>query len=370
MQPKIITPQDGGHYFFGYYDLQPFDSTGRYHLCHKAPFENRIPAENDICELGMIDLQTNRFIPYAETTAWNFQQGALLRWYRDDQHILFNTREGCCILDICTGEKKILPRAIADVSKDGNWGLCINFARIFDFRPGYGYAGMKDPYFDEKAPSDDGVFLMNMETGEARLIADYPTLREVKYQPPYSDCKLLINHINFNPSGTHYVMLFRNFYEPGSRWATQLLAGDLQGNLRCLGEFGVYSHYAWKNDRELLIFCKQDGKKGLYLFDIHTGDCRLLDAPHPEQDIHCLYSPCGRYVSGDGYPEADDCRALHLIDTQKKTDTVLCRSLAWQYTKDQVEFRTDLHARFDPTGKRISYDSNHIGSRCICLLEL
>ena len=62
---KVITPSDGGHYFFGYYDLQPFDSTGRYHLCHKVGFEGRIPEADEVCELGVIDLKTNEFIKYA-----------------------------------------------------------------------------------------------------------------------------------------------------------------------------------------------------------------------------------------------------------------------------------------------------------------
>ncbi|MBQ8894808.1 MAG: endonuclease/exonuclease/phosphatase family protein [Clostridia bacterium] len=366
---KIITPPDG-HYFFGYYDLQPFDSTGRYHLCHKAPFEDHIPEKDDICEIGAIDLETNTFIKYAETTSWNFQQGALLRWYRDDDHILFNTAEGCCILNIKTGEKRLLPLPIADVSRDGKWGISVNFQRIFDFRPGYGYAGKKDPHFNENAPETDGVFLMDMETGDYRLIASYPQLRDTRYEPPLSDCKLLVNHINFNPAGTHFVMLFRNFGE-GKKWATQLISGDLQGNLKCLGNWGMFSHYGWKNNAELLIFSKQNDQKGLYLFNIHTGEYALLDAPHPEQDIHCLYSPCGRFISGDGYPSKEDlCRDLHFIDTVNKTDTVIARSLAFEYSKEKVEFRTDLHARFDPAGNRISYDSNHPGQRCICILEL
>ena len=81
VKARVITPDDGGHYFFGYYDLQPFDSTGRYHLCHKAPFEDRLPEADDICELGVIDLQTGKFIKYAETNAWNFQQGMMISSY-------------------------------------------------------------------------------------------------------------------------------------------------------------------------------------------------------------------------------------------------------------------------------------------------
>lgn len=37
---KRACPRDGKHYFFGYYDLQAFDSTGKFHLCHQTSFRN------------------------------------------------------------------------------------------------------------------------------------------------------------------------------------------------------------------------------------------------------------------------------------------------------------------------------------------
>ena len=377
VKARVITPNYNGHYFFGYYDLQPFDSTGRYHLCHKAPFEDRIPDKDDLCGLGAIDLQTGTFIQYAETNAWNFQQGAFLRWYQDDNHILFNVREDgayrCCILNIQTGERRILPMAVADTTRDGKYAVCVNFSRIFDFRPGYGYAGIKDPFFDEKAPEDDGVFLMDLETGAVKQLLNYQTMRDAFFKEPYSNGKLLVNHINFNPSGTHYAMLFRNFIENGIGWKTQLLTGDLEGKLYCMSDFGFHSHYNWKNDNELLIFSGYSDEHrddGLYLFENLTGKAEKLPQPNPDKDIHCLYSPNRRYILGDGYPDADGYRAIHLIDTVKHTDTIIGRYYSIMRTRADWEYRCDLHARFDPTGRFVSFDSNHIGRRCVCLLDL
>lgn len=377
IKARAITPDDGGHYFFGYYDLQPFDSTGRYHLCHKAPFEDHIPEENDICELGVIDLETGKFIKYAETTAWNFQQGALLRWYKDDKHILFNVREDgayrCCILNIETGEKRILPMAIADTTRDCKYGICVNFSRIFNFRPGYGYAGIKDPFFDEKAPTSDGAFLMDLETGDVKQILDYKTMSEKFFKAPYSQAKLLINHINFNPSGTHYAMLFRNFPEPGTGWKTQLLTGDLDGNLYLMCDFAFHSHYNWKNDSELLIFSgysDENREDGLYLFENLGGRVEKLPEPNPNRDVHCLYSPNRRYIMGDDYPDEAEYRKIHLIDTVNNTDTIIGSYKSEKITKKIEEYRCDLHARFDPTGRYVSFDSVHEGKRRVYLSDL
>lgn len=380
---KVVTPNDEGHYFFGYYDLQPFDSTGRYHLCHKAPFEDRIPTPEDVCELGVIDLQTGNFIRYAETTAWNFQQGAMLRWYKDDDHILFNVYEDgayrCCILNIKTGEKRILPMAVADTSRDCKHAVCVNFSRIYNFRPGYGYAAIKDPFFNKKAPKEDGVFLMDLETGSVKQILNYETMRDAFFMEPRSNGKLLINHINFNPSGTHFAMLFRNFAEEGMPWQTQLLTSDLEGNLFCLSNFSMQSHYNWKNDRELLIFGSGSQEnviindQSLHLYENLTDKVQKLPEPNPTLDMHCLYSPNRRYIIGDGYPDKDGYRPLYFIDTKDSTVTehrYLGKYYSNTRTRETTEYRCDLHARFDRTGRYISFDSNHIGKRCICIIDM
>lgn len=377
---RIISPTDG-HYFFGYYDLQPFDSTGRYHLCHKAPFEDRIPDKDDICELGVLDLQTNEFIKYAETNAWNFQQGAMLQWYKDDEHIIYNVREDgaykTCILNIRTGERKILPMAIANLSQDCNKAVCVNFSRIFDFRPGYGYAGIPDEYYHVYSPKKDGVWIMDTETGECRLVISIEEIRQKFPKRPYTDEKLLVNHITLNPSGTKYVMLFRNQPEDGSKWVTGLIVGDMQGNMKQLAEYTGHSHYHWKNDDELLIVSRffegEHNPLGLYVFNVITGEHMLIPEPCPEQpikDIHCLYTHDQRYIMGDGYPDKDGYRWLHFIEVETSKDVVLGKYYSYYRDGNSNEFRCDLHARYDRTGRYVSFDSNHIGNRCVCMLDL
>lgn len=376
---ELISPTDG-HYFFGYYDLQPFDSTGRYHLCHKAPFEDRIPGPEDVCELGMLDIQTKEFIKLAETTAWNFQQGALLQWYKDDDHIIFNVREDgafrTCILNIRTGVKRVLPMAYASLSQDGSKAVCVNFSRIFDFRPGYGYAGIPDAFEEDYAPEADGVWFMDTETGACRLVVSCEQIKEACPKKPYTDQKLLINHITLNPSGDRFVMLFRNQPEDGSKWATGLIVGDMQGNLRQLGEWTVYSHYHWKNDHELLIVSKcYDGNPnlGLYVFNLITGEITLIPEPCPERpikDIHCLYSPDRRFIMGDDYPIRSIYRRLHFIEIATGKHTILGKYRDCNFSNETMEFRCDLHARYDRTGRYVSFDCNYTGNRCVAMLDL
>ncbi len=381
VKAKAISPTDG-HYFFGYYDLQPFDSTGRYHLCHKAPFEDRIPGPEDICELGVLDLQTGEFIKYAETNAWNFQQGAMLQWCGDDDHIIFNLRRDgafrACVLNVKTGQERILPMAVASLSADGKTAVCVNFSRIFDFRPGYGYAGIPDPYFHINAPEEDGVWVMDVATGACKMVLTTKQIAKAFPELPYTEEKLLVNHITLNPAGNKFVMLFRNQPADGSKWATAAIVSDFEGNMVQLAEWGCHSHYHWKNNDELVIVSRytidNDRRLALWLFDVNTGKGVELPEPNPQKpmkDIHCLYSPNQAFIMGDGYPNREySYRVLHFIEVATNKDTILGEYYSYRWQGEANEYRCDLHARYDRTGRYVSFDSNHEGNRRVYLLDL
>lgn len=103
----MITPDDDNHNFFGYYDLHA--SQGNRHLCHRVKFMDRLPEAEDVAELGY--LEKGEFIPFAATTAWNFQQGALLQntaYYNTYENNKFST----VTHNYATGEKKYTDRPV------------------------------------------------------------------------------------------------------------------------------------------------------------------------------------------------------------------------------------------------------------------
>ena len=62
------------HCFFGYYDKCPWDSSGRYLLYLKVPFDNRMPTPGEKATICMIDLHTGMHKSFAETRAWCWQR--------------------------------------------------------------------------------------------------------------------------------------------------------------------------------------------------------------------------------------------------------------------------------------------------------
>jgi len=86
----------------------------------------------------------------------------------------FNVRKPHILKD---SKKVILNHGAADtfpdqlmVSPDGRWAVSPDFRRINDMRPGYGYAGLPDPFADTMAPKDSGIFKIDLVAGTQELI--------------------------------------------------------------------------------------------------------------------------------------------------------------------------------------------------------
>lgn len=271
-----------------------------------------------------------------------------------------------------TGEKKYTDRATACVSPNGKWGLGINFGRIFAFRPGYGYAGFTDEYADVNAPAEDGVFLVDMESGHSRQIVSYDKLAPIAGFT--SKQKILINHITFNTTSDRFLMLVRNFgtsESPG--WSTSLVISDLDGNCRAVLKNTYFSHYLWLSDKELLAHCTVEGdRKSMYVINVDTGTWVEYDMPYfhgtYNPDIHCNMAPNGRYIIGDGY-DIDGYRYLmaYSIQTGKERELLRVKSVTPHGIAD---IRTDLHARFVWGGRYITFDTTQNGRRDVIQIDL
>lgn len=371
--PRIITPNDGAHYFFGYYDMRATQKNR--HLTHRVAFMDRLPQAEDVAEIGY--LENGKFTCVATTTAWNFQQGAMLQYHPFLQDVIYynvfvDGRECTVTHNYVTGEKSYTDRATACVSADGKWGMAVNFARIFAFRPGYGYAGSIDPHPEQAAPADDGIFLTDMHTGKSRLLVSYPQLAALGAYGPQD--KLLVNHITFNPASNRYVALVRDFPVPPRaawEWKTVLIAGDLQGNVWKLPSDTYASHYVWQDDEHLIIHSSAEhaGKKSIYRINTTDGSFTELELPYCRQrkqgDIHCNVSPDGVYLIGDGYP-LDGCRTVVGYNLQTGAYRELFRVPTVH--PPVTDIRCDLHCLFAFDGKYISYDTTENNCRQIGLI--
>ncbi len=369
-------------HWFGYYDKLQFDPACRYVLGMEVDFEHRSPRPEDLVRLGMIDLgEGDRWIPLAETKAWNWQQGAMLQWLPgSDREVIYNDRDGdryiAVILDVRSGRKRKLPAPVYAVSPDARWAVTTDFRRLADTRPGYGYNGIPDPNREVLAPEDAGIWHVDLKTGRTRLVISIAQIVRTPSPPPnprfdWTGAKHWFNHLLISPDGRRFIFLHRwTGGAAGSRRFTRMFTADPDGkNLHLVDGFGGVSHFIWRDARHILAWATRPPLGGrFYLFEDRSERVEPVGAEVMTGDGHCSYLPGKRWILNDTYPDRQRMQHLYLFDTETGRRVPLASFHSPpEYTG---EWRCDLHPRFSPDGRLVTVDSPHRGGRQIYLLDL
>jgi len=376
--PIEAVTQGPKHHFFGYYDKSPWSFSGRYMLALQVDFMDRPPASNDAATVGIIDLKENcSFKPLVQTYAWNWQQGTMLQWLprSSDRLIIYNTRErnrfASVILNIKTGESRELPLPIYVISHDGRWMLSLNFARVARTRPGYGYLGVSDLWMKEEAPKEDGIYLMNLETGENQLVV---SLAKMASFHPRADMKKTVhwfNHLLFSPDGRRFIFLHRWTRANNKRsWFTRLYTSDMNGEDICLlADDGMVSHFDWRDPIHILAWARKKGVGNHYfLFTDKSEEFKIIGEGVLDCDGHCSHSPDRRWILTDTYPDKHHNRRLLLY--QPETGKMVELSRFYSPPELRGEIRCDLHPRWSRDGCCVCIDSTHEGTRQMYVIEV
>jgi hypothetical protein len=373
-------------HWFGYYDKLEFDATDRYVLGMEVDFEHRSPRPDDVVKIGMVDLKDgDRWIELGQTTAWCWQQGCMLQWRPGSQtEVLWNDREDgqyvCRILDVTTRTLRTIAHPVYSVSPDGRWAVATDFRRVGDTRPGYGYNGIPDPYREEPAPKDSGIWRVDLDTGQARLII---SLADMAQRPPLpgdlSKAKHWFNHLLVNPDGTRFEFLHR-WRTPGSKGlisGTRMFTAAPDGTaIRFLNT--DTSHFNWRDPQHLLAWARHDPQGvGFFVFeDAESGGAEPLPKDAVPANGHVSYLPGLEWILGDSYPDAEDRQHVVLYNVKRQErfnigSFPLPRPYNHKYIQEpSKECRCDLHPRFSRDGRSVVIDAPHAGGRQLHLLDV
>lgn len=366
-------------HFCGYYGICPWNATGRYLFCLETDFDGREVGPEDIATLYLIDVGTGELKPIAKTGAWNFQQGALVHWLgtAPDRQLIYNDRPDgalcAVILDVDTGEKRILPQPLSAVAHSGEMIASISYARLNKTRPGYGYPGATGPGVDEPHPDNDGLYVTELDSGERRLIV---TLDQVfRDQAPPServDDTIWFNHVLFNSDDSRIFFLARFKNPVGSLISAVYTVAPDGTDLRCVIPYAWNaSHYDWRNARQLMVSSRfQAGHKWLHVLFTDGLDDHAAFAPEViGQDGHCHFSPDGQWLVSDSYPRGKErLQSLYLGHVDQ--GSVYEAARLHQPETFKRDWRCDLHPRWSRDGKQLCIDSTHEGTRQVYLVEL
>ncbi len=362
-------------HFFGYYDKLQFDPTDRYVLGMATQTENRLVEPKDSVEIGMIDLQARgqSWIRLGVSRAWNWQQGCMLQWMPGDRReIIWNDREGdgadarfvARILDVGTRQLRTIDSPIYTLAPDGESALSIDFSRLQRSRPTYGYLGVNDPSEGVLAPSDNGVFAVDLASGESRLILSIAEVVGFGRSSSYkADAEHYLEMVQFNPSGTRFVVFER--WVDGALRSRVLTANADGSDLFLLSSAsGNLSHVAWLDDANLTIFATAYG--GYAMFEDRRGyTSTLLEA---SRDGHEWFIAGGEWMVSDTY--GDDQNIQHPFLYHIPTEMTF--ALAHLMAEDTFEgkLRCDNHPRVSRDGRKIVIDSAHRQGRQMYMLDI
>ena len=208
----------------------------------------------------------------------------MLQWLGPDysSHILYNDyRDGryvAVILEIKSGKERIIPAPVYTVAANGKTALTLDFSRLYNLRPGYGYYNVPEKTKNVSLPDAVAIWKINLEDGEVKPLLTYKDFADFQPRPEMQriDSVHKVNHLMLSPNGRRFMVLYRWF--TGQRKYTRLITCNIDGSdMYVLSDDDMVSHCFWKNNRAILAF---ENKK-------HSGPGYYLMKDKTDTFIHC-----------------------------------------------------------------------------------
>lgn len=371
-------------YFFGFHDVSPISKDETKCLANKVPFEGRMPLKGESMVIGFFDMKGGKFGGYhklADTYAWNFHKGCRLQWV-DDDTVIYNTAESDKLIsearNIKTGETRTFPYPIDAIYNDGKELFATSFCyeRLNRCMPGYGYA-VGDGDSKEPAPSDDGLFLINLSKAEARLIVSLKELSEKVSKVFRPDYTHFVTHTEFSLDGRYIAFLYRvvpNGQEGKDMHKTWILVYDLkEQQLITLPTQESGSHYVWNHRNEIIASCVIDGKSCHVLYDVKAPqNFKIIAGDTVNSDGHQSFISDGVFIT-DTYPDRRRMAKIYKVDINTSSAIKIADIYSPKefQTKDvYCHIACDLHPRVSPSMKYVCFDSPRTGVRSLYVMKL
>ena len=390
--PRAVTQGPHDHFLANYFAINAWSPDNRYLLTLETDIKDELP-DGRACTLGLVDLEEgNRFVPVMETRAWNFQEAAMAHWLPNEKYtfVVNDFRGGkfvAVIRNWRTGEERVIPHPVSAVSEDGTWALSINYARLYLTRPDYGYHGEgQDPRRGVVFPEDDGLWRVDLKTGEAKLIVSCAAVKDMVPQVPETGLSYIC-HTVISKDMKRIYFLSRSVdrsmegvkKSQGVNWQTTAFTCNADGTniRRCFPDGWGSSHFNWKpalserDARTMIVTCKWQNKVYTHV-EFTVGEeekAHQVGGDEMNFDGHCIYTPDGNFISGDGYWDKGGYRHWKMV---RLADNAV-KSIGDFYTPPlyrNTYSRCDLHPRWRPDGRELAFNSVHEGSRQVYVIDV
>ncbi len=356
------------HHFFGYIGqcrTIPWNASGRYILGLEIDAIDRMPEPGEAATVIVVDThRNNKLLAVDKTHAWNPQQGTMFYWNpaAAETQFFFNDR------DVATGkvfavlydlDKKQrvreyryddTPIGNGGVAVDGTAFLGLNYGRLARLRLVTGYPGALDWSKDEPAPDNDGTFIVDIQSGEKRLLVSYRQLAE-QLQQRLGDIEntgLFINHTLWNRRADRvYFFVRAGWSGQRGRRINVPCSIHADGTGLTLHDVHIGGHPEWAEGS--LLIGRRDKNQILYDVDKkkvvgQLGTPEIF--PNPEGDISL--SSSGEWFV-NGYKKGD--KNYYVV--YRRSDGAFARSRGLDRGSYGGDIRIDPAPRWNRTGDAI-----------------
>ncbi|MGR5127588.1 glycosyl transferase [Photobacterium swingsii] len=360
----------GEESFFGYYDHSPINESCKYIIFHSTENDtSRLPKEYKQINICLYDVENNITRKVAVSSAFNWQQGSRLIWLDDDQFIFndYDHENDCYQSKIYSVNEnkitKILDSAIYDSNK--KYAVTINFKRLTELRPDYGYFSHKHKIYELE---DDllQVLYIDINTGDINVLFDINEFVLKTSQVFEKDTIHKFNHLMISPDGQKIMFLHR-YYLNDVR-TDRLVVYNLEfGTFELVTSPGVASHCYWLDSDTICGYFMYENLMGYHKYNLN--DKKTIKISHKLDSLsdgHPNIKNKSIMVS-DTYPNKS--RMKELFEYDFKTDSKNTLALIFEPLKFYGEVRCDLHPRLSPDGKIVFFDSVHSGKRQLYMMR-
>ena len=385
LEIEQITQGPQNHFFgyIGHVQNIPWNGSGRYLLSLRVGFHDRMPSADDAADIVLLDAEDH----YAarkveETRAWNPQQGTMMYWNPDapDTQFFFNDRDPAtnqifCVLFDIEQNRRVreyrfddTPFGNGGVNQKGGSFAGINYGRMARLRPVTGYPEAYDWNPDAPHPEDDGVFVVDVETGAKRLLVSFRQMRDalVERHPRIDKTPLFINHTLWNRDGDRLFFFVRGHFNRRPERVNVPMTVRADGSGLTEQMVFIGGHPEWELGANMIgtvpreaadgSVAEGDGEERLILYESERqqiiqelGSSEIF--PDPGNDV--ALSPDAKWIVQGFEEEAKNAYAVY-----RRSDGAWAHT-GWfdQRQYDSGDLRIDAAPKWNRSGDQILFSS-------------
>jgi len=386
---KQITFGPNNHFFgyIGHAGTIPWSQDGRYIVAMRTTFQDHMPGPSEPADIVLLDTQNDYAVEKVdESCGWNPQQGTMLYWNPTPgtSQFFFNDRDpgtGKIFTVLYDTETRTrlreyryedTPFGNSGVAQSGGWFCGLNYARMARLRKVTGYVGTWDWTEGVDHPEDDGIFRVNIDSGEMEVAVSFAELAEA-IAPTLDGGRvsaLFINHTLWNRDDDRLYFYARAGWDgnPGPK-VNQPFTVDPERNNLTLQPGFVGGHPEWEEGDRQHMIGHHEGKLVVYdtnaqkIVD-HIATPNIIKNPSGDTAL----SPDGKWtVTGYGIKDGHNEWAVY-----RRTDGAWARTPRYDqrpYVKG--ELRSDPAPLWNRDGTQILFPSmTPDGSRQLHLITI